>query len=140
MYPALPALPRMSRLDYFLLMFPEDQLTAMLTLTNRALRKQRAPDVNMSELLKFFGLLILSTRFEFGSCAELWSTTAPSKYRPAPSFGKCGMSRKRFDVLFTAVKWSDQPDERPDGMTSEAYRWQLVKDFVNRFNLRVLCS
>ena len=134
-YPTSPASLRMSRLDFFLLMFPENQLDEMVTLTNRELKKRGAPDLTNSELLNFFGLLILSTRFEFGSRSELCSTTAPSKYRPAPSFGKCGVSRKRVDVLFTAVKWIDQPDERPDGMTSEAYRRQRVKDFVNRFNL-----
>jgi hypothetical protein len=134
-YPNSPASLRMSRLDFFLLMFPEDQLTEMIVLTNRELRKRGAPDLCLAELLKFFGILLLATRFEFGSRAELWSTTAPSKYRPAPAFGTCGMSRKRFDVLFTSIKWSDQPDERPDDMTSEAFRWQLVKDFVNRFNV-----
>jgi hypothetical protein len=38
-YPALPASLHMPRLDFFLLMFPDDQLTEMLTLTNRELRK-----------------------------------------------------------------------------------------------------
>ncbi len=133
-FPNSAASLRMSRLDFFLLMFPDDQLTEMLSLTNRELRKRGAPDLTMPELLKFFGILILSTRFEFGSRSELWSRTAPSKYRPAPAFGRCGMPRHRFDILFTAIKWSHQPDERPDDMTSEAYRWQLVKDFVKRFN------
>jgi hypothetical protein len=133
-FPNSPASLRMSRLDFFLLMFPNDQLTEMLSLTNRELRRRGAPDLTVTELLKFFGILILSTRFEFGSRSDLWSRTAPSKYRPAPAFGKCGMPRHRFDVLFTAIRWSHQPDERPEDMASEAYRWQLVKDFVNRFN------
>ena len=106
----------------------------MLDLTNRELRKKHMADLTVKELLMFFGILILSTRFEFGIRAELWSSTAPSKYRPAPAFGKCGMSRTRFDVLFTAMRWSDQPDERPEEMSSETFRWQLVKDFVDRFN------
>ena len=91
-YPSSPASLAMSRLDFFLLMFPDDQLTTMLDLTNRELRKKNIADLTIKELLMFFGLLILSTRFEFGSRAELWSSTAPSKYRPAPAFGKCGMS------------------------------------------------
>jgi hypothetical protein len=124
----------MSRLDFFFLMFPDDQLTEMLSLTNRELRKRGAPDLSMTELLKFFGILILSTRFESGSRSKLWSRTARSKYRPAPAFGRCGMPRHRFDILFTAIKWSHQPDERPDDMASKAYRWQLVKDFVKQFN------
>ena len=44
-YPTSPASLRMSRLDYFLLMFPEDQLDEMVTLTNRELKKRGAPDL-----------------------------------------------------------------------------------------------
>jgi hypothetical protein len=103
-FPNLPASLRMSRLDFFLLMFPNDQLTEMLSLTNRELRKRGAPDLTVTKLLKFFGIPILSTRFEFGSRSGLWSRTAPSKYWPAPAFGKCGMPRHHFDILFTAIK------------------------------------
>jgi hypothetical protein len=116
-------------------MFPDDQLTEMIVLTSMELRKRGAPDLCLAELLKLFDILLLATHFEFGSHPELWSTAAPSKYRPAPAFGKCGMSRKRFDALLISMRWSDQPDERPDDMTSEAFRWQLVKAFVNQFNV-----
>jgi hypothetical protein len=30
--------------------------------------------------------------------------------------------------------WSTQPLERPDGMSSEAYQWLLIEDFVKNFN------
>jgi hypothetical protein len=87
-YPTLPPLLHMSRLDFFLLMFPNNQLTEMLTLRNRELRMRDAPDLTISKLLKFFGILILSSCFEFGSRSKLWSRTAPSKYQPAAAFGK----------------------------------------------------
>ena len=48
--------------------------------------------------------------------------TAPSKYTPAPAFGKTGMPRKRFDDIWKCIRWSEQPSTRPDGMTSEQYR------------------
>ena len=49
-------------------------------------------------LLKYFGIMILATRYEFGSRADLWSTTNTSKYVEAPCLGKkTGMSRNRFD-------------------------------------------
>jgi hypothetical protein len=44
-YPNSPASLRMSRLDFFLLMFPENQLDEMVTLTNRELKKRGAPDL-----------------------------------------------------------------------------------------------
>jgi hypothetical protein len=70
----------MSPLDYFLLMFPPKQLTTT------------------GEFLKWFGLIILTTRFEFASRALLWLAIATSKFFPAPQFGGLtGMSRNRFD-------------------------------------------
>ena len=32
------------------------------------------------EMLKMFGIMILITRYDFTSCASIWSTTAPYKY------------------------------------------------------------
>ena len=125
---------RRSRLDYFLLMFPPTQLQEMCRLTNFQLNKKEARETTIGEILKFFGIMILATRFEFQSRASLWSNTAPSKYIPAPSFGRTGMSRNRFDELFSCVRWSEQPEEKPSGMSSETYRWLLVDGFVKWFN------
>ena len=44
------------------------------------------------------------------------------------------MSRQRYEDIQRAMVWSQQPYERPDGMSSEAYRWKLVDDFVDRYN------
>ena len=44
------------------------------------------------------------------------------------------MPRMRFEDLWKCIRWSDQPSERPEGMTSEQYRWRLVDDFVAKFN------
>jgi hypothetical protein len=132
---------RYSRLDYFLLMFPPEQLTLMHRLMNQKIRRiseeQRVTykEMTKGELLKFIGILILATRFEFGRRSTLWSTVAIYKYIPAPQFGKTGMSRHRFDLLFRCLTFSDQPEHRPEGMSAERYRWRLVDDFVVNFNL-----
>jgi Transposase IS4 len=73
-------------------------------------------------------------RLEFGSRASLWSTTPEFKFQPEHSLGKTGISRERFDSIFRNLIWSDQPDKKPEDMTSEQYRWKLVDDFVSRFN------
>jgi Transposase IS4 len=44
------------------------------------------------------------------------------------------MSRDRFDFLFKHICWSDQPEVRPEQMSSEEYRWCLVEDFVDNVN------
>ena len=64
----------------------------------------------------------------------MWGTIAPSKYVPAAALGRTGMSRNRFDELWKHIRFSEQPDERPEGMSSETYRWKLIDDFVKNFN------
>ena len=86
------------------------------------------------EIFKFFGVMLLVTRFEFGSWASFWSNTSTNKYIPAPSFGLTGMPRKRLDDLWMCIRFSDQPRNHPSEMTSEQYRWRLVDDFVKNFN------
>jgi hypothetical protein len=85
--------------------------------------------------LKFMGIMILSTKYEFQTRASLWSQTSQYKYLPAPKFGQTGMSRRRFDELWKYVRWSEQPSNKPDEMSSSAYHWLLIDGFVERFNL-----
>ena len=75
------------------------------------------------------------TRFEFGSRASLWPTFDPSKYVPAAHFGKIGMFRPRFDLLFFCIRFSDKPNRPPAGMSAEVYWWKLVDDFIKAFNI-----
>lgn len=86
------------------------------------------------EILKFLGIVILGTRLEFGSRAELWQTRHMINYVPPAYFGRIGMSRKRSDDTRGCLRWRNQLDERPADMSSEWYGWSLVDDFVNRFN------
>lgn len=113
-------------------MFPPKQLNTMVTMTNqRLIRRLRQPK---GELMKLFGLLILCTCFEFGSRGSLLSNKKPGKHVPAPAFGTCGMSRDRFDVLWSLIRFGEKPEERPSTMSSDEYRWRLVDDFVENFN------
>jgi hypothetical protein len=61
----------MSRFECFLLMFPPDQLSAMVTLTSEKLLSKNKVAMTPGKSLKFIGVLILSTRFEFGARASL---------------------------------------------------------------------
>ena len=121
----------------FLLMFPPKQLTDMVRWTNIQLHKSSMKETMPSEVLKFFGILILTTTFEFTSRTSLWNTTAWSKYRPAPQFGLTGMSKNRFEDLFSCMRWSFQPAVptfKGESASSEVFRWKLVDDFVKNFN------
>ncbi len=90
------AISDITPLDFFLLMFPPKQFIDMVELTNTELTKLELNKTNCSEMLKFFGAILLMTKFEFTSRASLWSSVAPSKYQPAPHFGLTGMSKLRF--------------------------------------------
>ena len=125
---------QISRLEYFMMSFPPAQLDTMLRLTNLALIAGSKKVTTKRELLKYFGVMILCTRYEFTSRASLWSTTAPSKYVPATGLGKTGMSRTRFDHLWRYMVWSEQSPVRPEGMSHEKHRWMLVDGFVERYN------
>ena len=119
-----------SRLEYFLMLFPPEQLQLILQLTNIELAMARKNYTTAGEIVKFFGVMLLVTWFEFGSQASLWSNTSTNKYIPAPSFGLTGMPQKQFDDLWMCIRFSDQPRNCPSDMTSEQYHWRLVDDFV----------
>ena len=123
-----------SRLEYFLMLFPPEQLQLILQLTNNELAMARKNYTMAGEIVKFFGVMLLVTQFEFGSRASLWSNTSTNKYIPAPSFGLTGMPQKQFNNLWMCIRFSDQPRNRPSEMTSEQYCWRLVDDFVKNFN------
>ena len=123
-----------SRLEYFLMLFPPEQLQLILQLTNNELAMARKMYTMAGEIVKFFGVMLLVTQFEFGSRSSLWSNVTTNKYIPAPSFGMTGMPRKQFDDLWMCIRFSDQPHNHPLEMTSEQYWWRLVDDFVKYFN------
>lgn len=114
--------------------FPASELQLIQQLTNHFLRSAGLTEMTKGELLKFLGIVLLATKFEFGNRASLWSSTAPSKYVPAANFGRTGMTRQRFDAIWRYIRFSDQPSVRPQGMSSEHYRWRLVDDFVTNIN------
>ena len=122
-------------LDFFMAIFPKKQLQCMIEETNKRLVKGGHPKLTKGELLKWFGILLLITRFEYGERAQLWSNRSHCKFIPAPNFGeKTGMTRERFHAIFREMVWSVQPPERPETMSSEQYRWLLIEDFVANFN------
>ena len=126
---------KIEAIEFFMALFPKEQLKMMVEKTSEKLQSNGHPKLTKGELLKWFGVLLLITRYEFGERKELWNTEARCKFIPAPNFGeRTGMTRDRFHAIFRYMVWSVQPKVRPDGMSSEAYRWLLVEDFVENFN------
>ena len=115
-------------------LFPPELLQLILQLKNNELAMVRNNYTRAGEIVKFFGVMLLVTRFEIGSWASLWSNTSTNKYIPAQLFGLTGMPLKWFDNLGMYIRFSDQPHNCPSDMTSEQYHWRLVNDFVKYFN------
>jgi Transposase IS4 len=74
---------RLSRLDYLLMMYPPEQI-AMIQLTNALLRIHHKNEVTRGELIRFFGTMILATRFQFNNRHNLWSTEPRTRLLGAP--------------------------------------------------------
>ena len=104
---------KLTLLDLFLLMFPPDHLVEIISLTNIKLRAMGEKETTKGEIVKFFGVIVLGTRFVFASRRDLWSTTSVSRLIDPLNFGKrTGVSRNRFDALWSCIRFSEQPEER----------------------------
>ena len=77
----------------------------IVSLTNIELAKRDKPRTNASELLRFFGVLVLMSRFEFGPRRNLWETSTTYKYISAPNFSRI-MPNHRFELLRCCLRFS----------------------------------
>ena len=122
-------------IDYFMTVFPYEQLQKMSTLTSEHLLNADKPPTNPEEILKFIGVLVLATRFEFHNRSELWATASRSHLIAPPCFGeKTGMSRMRFDLLWANVRYSKERESSGVDNDDDDCRWSLVSDFVDSIN------
>ena len=76
-----------------MMMMPPKALRDMLSNTNEQLQIVELKDLTRGELLRFLGLMILMSKFEFQSRCLLWSSVAPLLYIPAAKFSRTGMTR-----------------------------------------------
>jgi Transposase IS4 len=83
-----------TRFEVFLQLFPSLALNTMVFSTNHNLKKNCDQKTNRQELLRFIGINILATKYEWNDRSDLWSKTKPSKYEASPDFGTLiGISR-----------------------------------------------
>ena len=123
----------MSRLDFFGDV-PSRTVSTMYYFDKHRLKKEKLKETTTGEILIFFGIIILMSKFEFYKRRDLWTNTSQFRYVSAPALGKTGIDRKRFDLLWQWMVWSDQPEIRPETMKHSQYRWKLIDGFVKRFN------
>ena len=93
----------------------------MVSYTNDAMQSRILRLTTRGEILKFFGVLTLMTRIEFGSRRSLRSSQLSSKYLPKLQFGNI-ISRTRFKELRHDVTFSFPADSSD--------RWRMIRDFI----------
>ena len=99
----------------------------MTLYTSQQLVKHGEKGTTKGEMIKWFGIIILATLFEFGDRASMWSTLSQPKYRYAPGFGKNGINRHRFNMMWRHIRWIHQLDVQDDGTSHGVHRWKLVE-------------
>ena len=124
-----------SPLDFFLILLSRIKNNFNPSYENIKLNIKRKREINTPEFYKLLGIIILITEFEFTTRASLWSHATISKYITAPKLGMTtGISRRQFYELWSALRWSEQPKEIPEGMPHAEHRWILIYDMVEIFN------
>ena len=96
-------------------------MSCIVELINKKLTEHDLLPTNKNELLQYFGVLLLCTRFEVGDRTDLWNTKSASKYIPCARFGQTGISKNRFKDLTRFISFST-----PSGVsdfTSATERW-----------------
>ena len=57
-----------------------------------------------------------------------------SCFQHPANFNQTGITCHQFDALWSCARFSNQPDERPDGKSSEEYCRMLLEDLINFIN------
>jgi hypothetical protein len=104
------------------MMLPE-QLVLMLELTNERLAAKGKKELTHQELLRWIGACILTASINFcGNRRKLWEGSGRyySDFLPSYNLRTMGMLHNHFQDIWYAVRWSCQPPEQQDGMSSES--------------------
>jgi Transposase IS4 len=110
-------------LEYFLASMPTATIKRILMETNKKLTNQQSELLDIAELLRFFGICILVTQFEFESPQDLWLVNTGSKFISPANFVLTGMLCNQFKEIWSLMTLSAQD-----------YHWMLVDDFVEDYN------
>jgi Transposase IS4 len=123
-----------SPIDYFMATMPGSTLCRIVSETNEKLCEKEMEPICIAELIRFFGVCILITHCEFEQRRDLWSLSTGCRFLNPANLGMTGMSRNCFEAIWIMITFSKQELTKPDDMSSQEHRWQLVDDFVEDYN------
>ena len=78
--------PDMTPYEYFQWVFPMGFLSTIVSYSHYELEKRNLKPTSLGEILKYFGVIVLMSRFEFSGRRALWISQSGTKYIPAPMF------------------------------------------------------
>jgi hypothetical protein len=84
------------------MMFPPAALRHFIECTNIELLHADKEVMEYEEAIKFFGIIILATRFEFTARASLWSAARISRFHASPCFTASLVGKKLYYYLISA--------------------------------------
>jgi hypothetical protein len=122
-----------SRLDTFLLMFPDLLETAVASF-NCTCSPETQP-LTVGELLKFIGLCFALGLVNLRRRREFWADPKNQdswRIFPSPDFGRFGMGCRRFEAIMGGLKWYPLGDDNFPASDP----WQCIRYFVFKFNER----
>ena len=88
----------------------------------------------MGDNIYIYWVLILITRYEFASRHDIWSSRSWCKYIKTPGIGNIGLTRPRFDNLWSCIRFSRHQHPRLEGMNIKEWGWKLFNDHIEKFN------
>ena len=87
-------------------MFRMCRMSSLVAWTPQNLELRNKVYTTDTDILRFFGILIPATRFQFNDRRDLWTSSPTAKYKFATNFSKTRMSRDRFEQLLECVAFS----------------------------------
>ena len=88
------------RIDFLLDTLPRDELNLIVPFKNVEILKNTFPATTISDIIKWFGVLILTTCCKFPSRHDMWYSRSQYKYIGTTEMGNKGLTRQMFDNMW----------------------------------------
>lgn len=115
----------MNELDFWLTMFPGENIDFFLEATNSDLMREVTKTCSKTDFFKVIGLIYAMSTFVLPNRRDYWSTKENNSLFPPPAFGvRFGMGYHRFERILQAFCFV--PED-----TADTDKWKRIRPFVN---------
>lgn len=107
------------------------RLQVIVGLTNERIERNGDRLMMLAEIMKFFGMLVLMTKYSVGNKKDLWKAASATKYRLIVSFGRF-ISRHVYEKFCTTSKFSLVLES--EKFLNSTFGWSMVNGFLYKSN------